>query len=353
MDLFEFDPDKIRKEEEASKEEKRRLNSLGSVVDSLSNRHSAGEFYLGTMNPRQNGGDSFRSQADDIESPIERKKKLLDLYRNSKQMKRDSELDDPDSEASRSMRDQFSKYLKRPIGDTLSANQLQEQFGKLSSYAQSKFDADQKRQTELAKLNSTPKKFSDGQSQAATYGTRAQDADGVLSSLITNGFDPASMSTGFQETEIGLPFTDATIGLPERWKSEEVKKYQQAKRDFILAKLRKESGAAIAQSELESEAEAFFPLPGDTPDVLKQKAKARQAVIAGLRAQAGGAWDKLAETRMNVPVGITEPPSPELKRSLASKSPNQEPAKPKISQEEALAELKRRKSMMAIQDGAR
>lgn len=67
--------------------------------------------------------------------------------------------------------------------------------------------------------------------------------------------------------------------------SEGYQKYDQAARDFINATLRRESGAAISQSEFDNAYKQYLPRPGDTPEVLKQKQNNRQETI---KAIAGG-----------------------------------------------------------------
>ena len=69
--------------------------------------------------------------------------------------------------------------------------------------------------------------------------------------------------------------------------SPERQKAQQAKRDFILASLRYESGAAIHQNEYDNQEKVFFPQTGDSPEVIAQKAAARRRVIESLKVAAG------------------------------------------------------------------
>ena len=59
----------------------------------------------------------------------------------------------------------------------------------------------------------------------------------------------------------------------------------QAKRDFTNAVLRRESGAAIAQSEFDSADKQYFPQIGDSDKVIAQKARARQIAIQGVLAE--------------------------------------------------------------------
>jgi hypothetical protein len=72
--------------------------------------------------------------------------------------------------------------------------------------------------------------------------------------------------------------------------SKEFKSADQAKRDFINAILRRESGAVIADSEFANADLQYFPQPGDTPEVLAQKAANREAAIQGVKRSAGPAY---------------------------------------------------------------
>jgi|GEM_PF-3422062 len=79
--------------------------------------------------------------------------------------------------------------------------------------------------------------------------------------------------------------------------SQERQLADQAQRDFIAATLRYESGAAIPPSEFDNQYRIFFPMPGDGPEVLEQKARARQRAIEGLRLSAGPAADQADRRR--------------------------------------------------------
>lgn len=57
--------------------------------------------------------------------------------------------------------------------------------------------------------------------------------------------------------------------------------------DFVRASLRQESGASINADEELKQYRIFFPMPGDGPEVLKQKAEARRVAIEGFRIAAG------------------------------------------------------------------
>jgi len=69
--------------------------------------------------------------------------------------------------------------------------------------------------------------------------------------------------------------------------SPEQQKVEQARRDFVSAILRPESGAAIGVQEAKNEEKKYFPQAGDTEEVIQQKQQARLKAIEGLKAKAG------------------------------------------------------------------
>jgi hypothetical protein len=81
--------------------------------------------------------------------------------------------------------------------------------------------------------------------------------------------------------------------VPYLFKSDKFKQIEQAQRDFINAALRRESGAAIAESEFENARLQYFPQPGDTAEVVKQKQKNREMQFA-----------KIKELKKRDPLGI-------------------------------------------------
>jgi roadblock/LC7 domain-containing protein len=121
-------------------------------------------------------------------------------------------------------------------------------------------------------------KISGDQRKAATFTARMEQAEDIFGVLESSGFSPVE----------GEGWT------PNRLKREERQKYEQAQRNFVNAVLRRESGAAIAESEFDSADKQYFPQPGDTPEVIAQKTANRAIAIAGLKAEAGdGAMNAL------------------------------------------------------------
>lgn len=98
---------------------------------------------------------------------------------------------------------------------------------------------------------------------------RMQNADTLLSRLAIDGVDPSSLGSVVS----GASNYTASPGL---------QMYRQAANDWIRAKLRRESGASIAPDEMEREFETYFPVYGDSPEVIQQKAEARAIATQGM-----------------------------------------------------------------------
>lgn len=65
--------------------------------------------------------------------------------------------------------------------------------------------------------------------------------------------------------------------------------YEQAQENWITANLRKESGAVIGPEEMQKEIRKWFPVVGNSPEVIEQKRKARMVAEESMRRNAGRA----------------------------------------------------------------
>jgi len=144
-----------------------------------------------------------------------------------------------------------------------------------------------------------PKPLTEAQGKSTAYGMRMAEANKILTDLEKKGVT----NTGIVRSAIGgtvglTPFvgeklqeaTNALINpLPGvlGGPSAEQQQVDQARRNFITAVLRQESGAAIAASEFANEERKYFPQVGDTAEVIAQKQKARELAIKAMNIQAG------------------------------------------------------------------
>lgn len=121
------------------------------------------------------------------------------------------------------------------------------------------------------RLQSPKQQLNADQSKAALFGSRMQNAHNILNSLSSAGVTTSNIGS----TGMFSPLVNAA-------QSGQQQQLDQAKRDFVNAVLRRESGAAISPSEFDSAEKQYFPSIGDSAEVIKQKANARMISIRGL-----------------------------------------------------------------------
>ena len=123
------------------------------------------------------------------------------------------------------------------------------------------------------KRESIPEKaLTEGQSKALLFGSRMREADQVLNTLAAEGTNTST--PGSRAPLIGGVITAMSSGNRQM--------LDQAKRDFMSAVLRRESGAAISEGEYSNADKQYFPQIGDSKSVMEQKAKNRQLAINGI-----------------------------------------------------------------------
>ena len=154
------------------------------------------------------------------------------------------------------------------------------------------------------------KPLTQGESEATGFYSRVLESHRIL-------LQPTEQ--GLLEGQ-GTSFSNAMLekdptGLARYAMADEYKRYEQAKRDFINANLRRESGAAIAESEFDSAEKQYFPVPGDSPAVIAQKRRNRETVINALRVASGVGADRLGISATVVGNSVVFPSG----RSVAAK----------------------------------
>ena len=126
------------------------------------------------------------------------------------------------------------------------------------------------------------------QGKVATFADRMQEANKIIGDLTLS------------QTSLKQKALSASPILPNYLTDENYKKASQAQRNFINAVLRRESGAVISPEEFANAREQYFPQPGDTPEVIAQKAQNRKTVIEGFSREAGPAYKPKADTSQSV-----------------------------------------------------
>lgn len=128
-------------------------------------------------------------------------------------------------------------------------------------------------------------KTSEGERNASGFFSRMVESNKEMQRLEGAGYDPTNRRDYYTAGgEVLNPLA-----------SDEGQQYRQAQNNWVRANLRKESGAAIGKEEMEQERRTYFPIPGDSPGVIEQKARARQVTERAMRSAAGSALPVPAE----------------------------------------------------------
>ncbi|MGI8397805.1 hypothetical protein ACRYWZ_15640 [Agrobacterium deltaense] len=120
------------------------------------------------------------------------------------------------------------------------------------------------------------------------------------SGALIDQFGNAGLST-FDQAITNSPYVPGFIA--NNLVGDDFQKYDQARRDFINAQLRRESGAVISPEEFDNANKQYFPQPGDKPEVLEQKRKNRETVIGAMIRDAGPTYKKPA-AQTSVPKAV-------------------------------------------------
>lgn len=137
------------------------------------------------------------------------------------------------------------------------------------------------------------KNYKQPQLQAASFADRMAKSEELLQPLEASGVNMVNQTSSILSKVplAGDYLENATL-------SDDQQLYKNASTEWIRAKLRKESGAAIGKDEMEKEFRTYFPMPGDSAKVILQKAEMRKNNTASMIKQASGAYEEqyLGET---------------------------------------------------------
>lgn len=127
------------------------------------------------------------------------------------------------------------------------------------------------------------------QAQAATYTDRMAEAHDTINKFETINQGVAGATGGtIAEAAKNIPYGGNVV---RNWAlSGDRQQFDQAKRNFVNAILRKESGAAISPSEFANAEQQYFPQPGDSESVIALKQQNRLTAMHGMAREAGNAY---------------------------------------------------------------
>lgn len=141
-------------------------------------------------------------------------------------------------------------------------------------------------------------KLTEQQSKDLGYYTRGNEANAQLAvqgdALTGRATGERGLLRGLSDTIIrGTPWVGDS-SLANSLVSTERQQAEQAGREVLAAILRKDTGAAITNQEMEIYGKMYLPQAGDSEEVLNQKAEARTRALASIRGGLGTAERKAA-----------------------------------------------------------
>jgi hypothetical protein len=164
-------------------------------------------------------------------------------------------------------------------GEVSRLGEDQRQFGVTSGLAADKFKYE--KENDVAE-RAGGGKATEGERNAAGYASRMVEATKLL-----DQFEKTGRSTYGTDIAGGLPLVGNSARTAVM--NSDQQQYRQAQEDWVRAKLRKESGAAIATDEMDREIASYFPQPGEMKPVIDQKRRARAVAVEAMSKASGRA----------------------------------------------------------------
>jgi hypothetical protein len=132
------------------------------------------------------------------------------------------------------------------------------------------------------------KSLSEAEGNALAYSERMRFDNRIMDQAEINGVNPRKdLIDGF----IANYTQDKSFSIGNALLDEGFQSFKVAADNFIRAVLRKESGAAIAESEYIGAFRDYIPLLGDSPKVVEQKRALRKGITNTMRKISGVPWD--------------------------------------------------------------
>jgi hypothetical protein len=135
-----------------------------------------------------------------------------------------------------------------------------------------------KRQAQLNQGNGA--NLTEFQGKATNFGIQMAGSIGEMAAVEKSGFNPAT-----SKNQALLSISGTTAGnylVPP-----EVQRYKQGMDNFTESYIRFKSGANVPMHEIEKDLKNMMPQPGDLPDKLEQKQRARERALQGMAISAG------------------------------------------------------------------
>ena len=161
-------------------------------------------------------------------------------------------------------------------------------------------------------------KLTESQGNATGFGIRAKESNAILNTLEAKGTQHPGVVRQIATGAVkNIPIVGGSLEnaigstlnvLPNvaGGTNADQQSFLAAKKNFITAVLRKESGASIAPSEFDTEEKKYFAQVGDDAATVRQKQHARETAIQSLKIQAGPGAKFINEFTPQTDFGATD-----------------------------------------------
>jgi hypothetical protein len=137
-----------------------------------------------------------------------------------------------------------------------------------------------------------PKNPTEFEAKSALFADQMQSASAVLDNLKSKGYS----GTGTQQFAIEAASTGGLLGtVPRAMAGKSAQVFNQAADQWSEAYLRVKTGAAATTDEVRKNRQTFFPVPGDTPEVIARKELARREAERAVFGAAGNAAPRVPQ----------------------------------------------------------
>lgn len=143
---------------------------------------------------------------------------------------------------------------------------------------------------------------SEGERNAAGFYSRMEAARKEMDALTNAGYDPTTFQDRVGDTIDNAPLIGGLLApIGRAITSSDGQQYQQAAMNWVRANLRKESGAVIGKDEAMAEYRNYFPVVGDSKEVIEQKNRNRAIVEQAMRTAGGRALQSQSPSQPSSP----------------------------------------------------
>jgi hypothetical protein len=135
-------------------------------------------------------------------------------------------------------------------------------------------------------------KYSEAATKSAKFAIRMQTELEVLKRLESSGFTPINFR---DQLTVLTPFLRQPGAINNAAKSGKYQIYENAVKNFVMAGLRDESGAAIPTPEIIAAMPLYMPVFGDSIENIREKQQRRENVLNAMISASGGAYEEFKE----------------------------------------------------------